>query len=118
MSDRNASQKAKYLRPRATVNRQDDGRIQVILEMPGVSRDRLDVKVENSELTVIGRRDQRSEGKPILRERASGDYFMAYTLDETVDAGRVDAVLDKGLLTITLDLKDHVKPRTIPVRAG
>ena len=85
--------------------------------MPGVSRDRLEVKVENNELTIIGRRDAR-EGRLILRERPQGDYLMAYTLDETVDASKVDALLEKGLLTLTLELKEQVKPRAIPVRAG
>ncbi len=117
MADKNVSQKARFLRPRATVNRLDSGKIQVALEMPGVSRDRLEVRVENNELTVIGRREP-GEGKAILRERAQGDYLMSYTLDDTVDASKVDAVLDKGLLRLTLELKEHVKPRTIPVRAG
>jgi HSP20 family molecular chaperone IbpA len=56
---------------------------------------------KNSELTVIGRREHPQEGKPILRERVSGDYLMTSTLDETVDASKVDAVLERGLLTLT-----------------
>ena len=117
MADRNATQKPRFLRPRATVNRLEAGRIQVALEMPGVGKDRLEVRIENNELTVIGRREP-GEGKAILRERPQGDYLMSYTLDETVDASKVDALLDKGLLLLTLELKEHVKPRSIPVRAG
>ena len=43
---------------------------------------------------------------------------MAYTLDETVDPSKIDAVLEKGILTLTLDVKEEVKPRAIQVRAG
>jgi HSP20 family protein len=118
MSDKNASLVNRFLRPRATVNRMENGRIQVVLEMPGVAKDGLEVKVENNELTVTGRREQPRKEKAILRERPQGDYLISYTLDETVDAGKVDALLEKGLLTLTLELKEHVKPRSIPVRAG
>jgi len=120
MSDKNRSMKARLLRPRDTVNRTKDGRVQVILEMPGVSREGLEVKIENNELRIIGRREAEagSQGKHILRERSQGDFLMTYTLDETVDTSRVDAVLDKGILTLSLELKEAVKPRTIQVRAG
>jgi len=118
MSDKSASQKVRLIRPRATVNRANGDRIQVVLEMPGVNRDGLDVKIENGELTVTGRREPSHDGRPLLRERVAGDFQMAYTLDETVDPSKVEAVLDKGLLTLTLELKEQVKPRSIPVRAG
>ena len=52
----------------------------------------------------------------MLRERMHGDFLQTYTLDETVDQSSVDAALEKGILTLTLGLKDHVKPRTIAVR--
>ena len=45
-----------------------------------------------------------------------GNFLQTYTLDETVDQSRVDAVLEKGILTLTLDLKEHVRARTITVR--
>jgi HSP20 family protein len=116
MPDKTATQKPRSLRPRAAVNETRDGKLQVILEMPGVSRERLEVKIENNELRVTGRRDPARQGKYVLRERMHGDFLQTYTLDETVDQSSVDAALEKGILTLTLDLKDHVKPRTIAVR--
>lgn len=117
MSDKSSSMKVRFLRPRAAVNRLQDGRVRVVLEMPGVGHDGLNVKVENNELRVMGRREKDSEGKHVLRERDQGDFLMTYTLDETVDASKIDAVLEKGILTLTLDVKEEVKPRTIQVRA-
>ena len=118
MSDKNSVQKPRYLRPLAAVNEARDGKLQVILEMPGVSREKLEVRVENNELRVTGRRTPAKEGKYVLRERVHGDFLQTYTLDETVDQSSVDAVLEKGILTLTLDMKAHVKPRTIAVRGG
>ena len=118
MADKTSSVKVRLLRPRAAVDRLQDGRVRVVLEMPGVSHEGLSVKVENNELRIIGRRDKDSEEKHILRERGQGDFLMTYTLDETVDASKIEAVLEKGILSLTLDVKDEVKPRTIQVRAG
>ena len=118
MSDKSNSAKARFLRPRAAVNRLQDGRVKVVLEMPGVGHEGLEVKVENNELRILGRRERAQEAKHILRERGQGDFLMAYTLDETVDASKIDAALEKGILTLTLDVKEEVKPRTIQVRAG
>ena len=116
MSDKTTIQKPRFLRPRGAVNEASDGRLQVILEMPGVGKDGLEVRIENNELRVTGRRDPSPTGRYVLRERVHGDFLQTYTLDETVDQSRVDAVLEKGILTLTLDLKEHVKPRTIAVR--
>ena len=116
MPDKTTVQKPRFLRPRASVNEANDGKLQVILEMPGVNKDNLEVRIENNELRITGRREPGQEGKYILRERTHGDFFQTYTLDETVDSSKVDAVLEKGILVLTLDLKEHVKPRTITVK--
>jgi len=116
MSDKNIAQKTRWLSPRSRVSETKDGRLHVVLEMPGVRKEELDVRIENNELSIVGRRHAAPEGKYILRERPAGDYLRTYTLDETVDHSKIDAVLEKGILTVTLDLKEQVKPRTVQVR--
>jgi HSP20 family protein len=116
MAEKTTTQKSRVLRPRAVVDKTKDGKIKVILEMPGVGKENLNVKIENNELAISGGRDSPAQGKYIFRERSNGDYHAVYTLDETVDAAKVGAVLEKGILTLTLELKEHVKPRSIPVR--
>jgi HSP20 family protein len=115
MSDKSVAQRPRYVRPRASVNDGKDGKLRVILEMPGVNKERLEVRIENNELRITGPRDKAREGKYVIRERSTGDFLQTYTLDETVDPAKVEAVLEKGILTLTLDLKEHVKPRTIKV---
>jgi HSP20 family protein len=116
MSERNIAQKTRWLSPRSTVRESKDGKLRVVLEMPGVRKEDIDVRIENNELSIVGRRPAAAEGKHILRERPVGEYRQVYTLDDTVDHARIDAVMEKGILTITLDLKEHVKPRTIQIR--
>jgi HSP20 family protein len=106
----------RYLKPRSSVRESRDGRLDVVLEMPGVRKEDLEIRIENNELRVVGRRQQGEEKKYVLRERPRGDFIQSYTLDETVDQTKVEAVLEKGILRLTLDLKEQVKPRTITVR--
>jgi HSP20 family protein len=84
--------------------------------VPGVRKEDLAVRIESNELQIIGRRQEAPGKKYLLRERPQGDYLQSYTLDETVDASKVDAVLEKGVLNVTLELNEQVKPRNIPIR--
>jgi HSP20 family protein len=117
MAEKTMERKTRYLRPRSAVSESKDGKLRVRIEMPGVRKEDLDIRVENNEMRIIGRREQAASRPYILRERPEGDYLQIFTLDDTVDQGKVDAVLDKGVLSITLDLKDQVKPRTVQIRS-
>ena len=116
MSHNSIAQRTRYLRPRSAVNESPDGRLHVVLEMPGVQKQDLEIRIENNELTIVGHRERTAQKKYVLRERPQGDFMQAFTLDGTVDQSKVDAVLEKGILTLTLDLKEEVKPRKIQVR--
>jgi len=116
MTDRKIAQRTRYLRPRSQVMESKDGKLRVVLEMPGVRKDGLQIKIENNELQIVGRREPEADKKYVLRERPQGDYVQTYTLDETVDSSKIDAVLEKGILTLALELKEQVKPRLVKVR--
>ncbi len=110
-------EKRHVLEPRATVSETKDGRLRVVLEMPGVRKEDLRIRVEDSQLAIEGRRPVAADRRWLLRERPVGDFVKAFTLDETIDSSKIDAVLEKGILTLTLELKEQVKPRTVQVRA-
>jgi len=110
-------EKRHLLQPRSAVSESKDGRLAVVLEMPGVRKEDLHIRVEDGLLRVEGRRQAASERRYLLRERPEGDFLKTFTLDETIDASRIDASLEKGVLTLTLEMKEHVKPRTIQVRS-
>ncbi|MBN1524065.1 MAG: Hsp20/alpha crystallin family protein [Spirochaetales bacterium] len=94
----------------------DNGKIKVRLEMPGVSKDGLDVHVDNDTLIIHGNKKYPEiPGHYQLREIRNGDYHQEFTLDQTIDRNKIDAVLEKGILTITLETKESEKPKKIEV---
>ena len=85
------------------------------LEMPGVAKDGIKVNIENDTLSVQGHRDINGDGEYLLQERRTGDYQATYTIDQRVNRDKVEAVMDNGILTLKLHVKDEVKPRKIEV---
>jgi HSP20 family protein len=98
---------------------EDQGQIVMKLEMPGVNQDNLDLRYEDNILHITGRREPRSADVTYLvRERQSGTFYQAYTLDHTVDPEKIDASIANGVLTVTLHRKEAEKPRKITVKSG
>jgi len=125
MAENKQEKRPMAVRPRGRVFESGQGKIQCVLEMPGVRKEDLEIRIENNEMRIVGRREgvpareatAQEARKYLVRERRGGDFMAVYTLDETVDQGRIDAVLEKGILTVTMELKEAVKPRSITVRA-
>lgn len=106
----------RYLRPRASVTETADG-FTVQVEMPGVPQDGLEVTFENGDLTLIGHRT--TDGHEVLhRESSAADYRRTFEVDNTVDAARITARLDQGLLTLSLPKAEAAKPRRIDIGGG
>ncbi|HTG52740.1 MAG TPA: Hsp20/alpha crystallin family protein [Candidatus Tectomicrobia bacterium] len=86
------------------------------IEMPGVKKDGLEISVENNELTIIGRRSlPTAEGTLIHRESRPENFRCMFELDPSIDANKISAKIDQGLVTLTLPKAEHVKPRKITV---
>ena len=86
------------------------------IEMPGVKKDGLEISAENNELTIIGRRSlPTAEGTLIHRESRPENFRRMFELDPSIDANKISAKIDQGLVTLTLPKAEHVKPRKITV---
>ena len=86
------------------------------IEMPGVKKDGLEISVEDNELTIIGRRAlPAAEGTQIHRESRPENFRRMFELDPSIDANKISAKIDQGLVTLTLPKAEHVKPRKITV---
>ncbi len=96
---------------------EDDGTVRLNIEMPGVSKDSVEIQVERNELLIIGR-DTRveTEGKYLIRERRVGEFRKRFIIDESVDRERIDASVVNGILTLTLHIKEAAKPRKIEIK--
>jgi HSP20 family protein len=81
-----------------------------------VNKEGLEISVENSELTLIGRRALPTiDGTVLHRESRRENYRRAFELDPSIDTDRIMAQIEQGVVTLTLPKAEHVKPRKITV---
>ena len=108
-------QSEQFIAPAASVIEAGDG-YTLELEMPGVNKGGLEISFENNELTIIGRRSLPPvEGTLIHHESRPEDFRRTFELDPSINAEKISAKIDQGLVTITLPKAEHVKPRKITV---
>jgi len=104
-----------FVAPRANIREEKEGYV-VELEMPGVRKDGLEITVESSELTIVGRRsDPEPKGEVVYRESRLVDYRRVFDLDPSIDTEHISAKMDQGIVTLTLPKAEKVKPRKIAV---
>lgn len=108
-------QSERYVAPAASVIEDGEGYI-LEVEMPGVNKEGLEISFENNELTISGRRSLSTvDGTLIHRESRREDYRRIFELDPSIDADKISAKIDQGVVTLTLPKAEQVKPRKIAV---
>src|ERR1700736_3847169 len=104
-----------FICPAATVLENADG-YTLEVEMPGVNKETLEMWVENNELTIVGRRSiSVVEGTLLHRESRSENFRRTFELDPSIDAGKISAKIEQGVVKLTLPKAEQVKPRKITV---
>ena len=96
---------------------EDRDSLKVILEMPGVEKGNVDVRVEEGVLFVEGRLDlAKYRGlQPLYTEYNIGNYSRSFRLSNAIDQDKISAELKDGVLSLTLPKAEKAKPRTIQV---
>jgi len=87
-------------------------------ELPDLTREEIDITVENFVLTLKGEKKLASEVKEEQFhhiERSYGSFSRSFSLPRTVDASKVSADYKNGVLTVRLPLREEAKPRQIKV---
>lgn len=108
--------KRRFVNPACSIC-EDEGTVMVTVEMPGVRKEDLEIKIEGNELVILGKRPESApEGTYLLRERRIGDFRKTFTLDESIDHEGVDGKLADGVLALTLKVKAAALPRKIAIR--
>jgi HSP20 family protein len=89
----------------------------VILEMPGVTKENVEVSVDNDILTIQGRIDySKYEGlQPVYTEYNVGHYIRSFQLSNKIAQDEINAVLNDGVITLVLPKAEQAKPRRISV---
>jgi HSP20 family protein len=97
---------------------EDDHNITLLAEIPGVKQEDLNITLENNVLTISGERKFKEEEKKEnfhRIERRYGKFTRSFTLPATVDAEKVNATFENGLLNITLAKREEFKAKQITI---
>ena len=100
---------------------EDEHNITLKLEVPGIDEKDIDVRIENTTLTVHGERKiEKEEKEENYRrvERQYGEFTRSFTLPSSVNLDQVSANYDKGVLKINLAKKAEATPKQIKVNVG
>jgi HSP20 family protein len=108
--------RAATLAPRVDVL-ETENEFLLLADMPGVRPDAVDVRFEQGELTVHGRRTA-AEGnrRPLLGEPPGAHFHRVFAVTDTVAADRIEAEMKNGVLTVRLPKAEAAKPRRIAVK--
>lgn len=100
---------------------EQDGGLVLKAEVPDISREDIDVTVENNTLTLRGERKLANEIKQESFhriERAYGTFVRQFSLPPTVDSSKIAADYKDGVLTVKLPMREEAKPRSVKVNVA
>jgi HSP20 family protein len=94
-----------------------DHALNVVLEMPGVAKENVEIGIDNDVLKISGRIDiAKYEGlQPVYTEYNIGNYSRSFQLSNKVDQDGIKAELKDGVMTLVLPKSEKAKPRRISV---
>jgi HSP20 family protein len=121
-SNRNSLQRHTAWTPLVEVQETDDA-VSMAVELPGVNAEDVTLSVQNGLLTIAGEKKPanwqgREDGALRYSERWYGRFERSFSLPAGVEAGKIDASYDAGILTIRLHKSEQAKARRIPITAG
>jgi len=107
---------ARIFVPNADIYETKDG-LNVVLEMPGVEKNSVDIRVEDGVLKVDGKLDfSKYQGlQPLYTEYNVGHFSRSFRLSNKIDQGKIAADLQDGVLSLMLPFAEKAKPRSIQV---
>jgi HSP20 family molecular chaperone IbpA len=98
---------------------ENDEELVLYADLPGVSRENLDIRFENRELTIHGKVCPRHDDIQFTYgEYGIGDFYRTFTIGEAVDSDKISAELKHGVLTLHAPKTEAVKPRKIEVKTS
>ena len=104
--------------PPVDIYQSGDHEVVLKAELPDMSREDIDVNIENFVLTIKGEKKLASDVKDDQFhhvERRYGKFSRSFSLPQTVDSGKVVAEYKNGVLTVRLPLREEAKPRQVKI---
>ncbi len=114
-----AARKPLVIVPPVDIYEKEDGVI-LLADMPGVSKEKIDVQVDKNVLTIRGEIGEvvPQDIKPLYAEFNGKAYERAFTLSPDVDVSKIEAHMNSGVLKIFLPKAEDFKPKKIEVQVG
>ncbi len=104
-----------FVAPEVDIFETKDGYV-LQAEMPGVNKQGLEIMLEGNTLTLVGRRSEvPPKAEWVYRESRPIHYRRVFELDPAIDAAKISAKMEQGILTLELPKAEKVKPRKIGI---
>ncbi|MFX1390546.1 MAG: Hsp20/alpha crystallin family protein [Promethearchaeota archaeon] len=93
---------------------EDKDNFNVIAELPGMDKKNIEITISEGNLEIKGEikeeKKEEKEGELVRREFHSSKYYRAFSLPDNIDADKIEANLDKGVLTVKIPKVEPPKP--------
>lgn len=109
-------EEGRFLRPPVDIYETADGLV-VVVDLPGVPKEAIDIRVENDILSIHGRPEYVLAGSELRHEFELLPFYREFELGRKIDRKGIDAQLRNGVLTLRLPKSEEAKPRKISVKA-
>lgn len=90
----------------------------LLLDVPGATKDGVEVELDKNQLRIEARRPSTSAGTALSSESQGQDYLRVFAVPSGIDGAKIEAKLDAGVLSVRLPKSEALKPRRIEVKAG
>jgi HSP20 family molecular chaperone IbpA len=90
----------------------------VVADMPGVEESAFEIKLDRAKLTIVGRRENRTNGTVLESEPRPRVYLRTFQVPDAVDGAQIKAELKQGVLLVHLPKGPQARVRKIAVTAG
>ena len=98
---------------------EDGDAVTLFADLPGVSKDNLEVQIDKDTLKITGKRVPIAEAvSSVYTEIPNRDYYRAFTIGEEIDRERITAAMNNGVLKLSLPKSEKSKPKKIEIKVS
>jgi HSP20 family protein len=107
----------KFIKPAVNIMETEEG-LTLIADIPGASKDTLNVNVEKGILTISAPVSRSMPGNPVYSEFELASYYRQFSIPESLDHEKSKANLANGILTLRVPKAEKAKPRKIDIKVA
>ena len=104
----------RFIRPAVSIS-EDNAELLLTADLPGATKETLDINLENGILTINAPVSREMPGRPIYSEFEWAPYYRQFQIPDAIDQAKVKAEFNHGVLTLHLPKAEAAKPRRIEV---